>query len=322
MKKVIATQVVDYAAGAECDQYFRWGQSQFWFSLSPGNVADEVEFSAGTLTHREYQREQLRKEYIKFDGTDTARAKCPAYRIIGTPDVRGVVSPEELVGQPRGFSSNSLPHIRLDGKGGFKADYPFYGGALVRYWTSFDLYSIRFDPTADADVLEGGQLIARWGCNVALYDVPIFGKISSVGMPGTEEVDALISIPGFELMRVTSQYVVSGEEKWEKPPGFPDDTYFNAGTAGPKKNGAVVLERTHEVWYFDPLTQQVRMERANRSPLKPYVFYPTFEALRATFTPAYSLQINEPPVEISKYLLGYDQGGIINNIRRRYPGIE
>lgn len=154
-----------------------------------------------------------------------------------------------------------LPSITADAAGRLTASQPFHGAAIVSYTTRYRLLKYRYEVQAlSPGVIGGGGSRITGGTVLAFHD----GQVASFQLPAPElpqeEPDTA------EVYRDVSYSIVQEGEAYERPEGWPDETWPD-GSPDPDE-GWVEVERVHAIGRMEGFCR-LAIEREYVAPAAP-----------------------------------------------------
>lgn len=281
----------------------------------------KVRASAGEVERTDEVRQEIRKEFLRFTNSDEATTSYPLYGLESL-DVSFAFDEEgNQIGAGSAIFPSSDPfklwiETNENGAKKIKCSRKFFGVVKIEYFTQYRLWEYRpgVEEFGNNLLYTGGgkgykatfgTIAAFYNGTLALYDVPGYDVAEY------EEYR--------EAYRVVSRYLVNENGAWEKPEGWPGETWVEDGSPDPS-GGYQELQRVHELGLLQYRSGgRVVEQRFEYRPELP-------RRTNQVFAPRYILEISP-----DASFLGTDFEGdyssinwddILTVLRTRYPRIE
>lgn len=210
------------------DWGFRWGtlyQIRVWPATS--NVT--VMTNYGIVVPVSAYHQASGQEYVTFSNSDTGSTQYPI--VAGSASQAG----------PALDSNGNIISVSFTIENGqLKASQKFYGGAIVTYTSTYNIWS--WQPPSPGETW--------WNYRPDSFNYAIQILAFHEGATATHTVSfGVVQSDSFrEAYRVTSEYIADSEGQWEVPPNWPEDNeYPFDNEEGPDVDSYQQLERTHEI---------------------------------------------------------------------------
>lgn len=195
-----------------------------------------------------------------------------------------------------------------------KLDKPFFGAYLITYQTSYQEYRWYHGAPESPHIDFVGMAVATMPSGEAAT-LTLTARNAGSPKPARSETPntppvVVVRQRNAQLYRVVSEYVVDPVGQWEKPPGFPEETWDE----GPDPDIHMTNLRVHEIGYVDKFGV-VREEDFHVYWLMPF--------RGKEWEPEYKLEWMPPPDDTwNRAWERIAASRILAGIRERYKGIE
>lgn len=281
----------------------------------------KVRTSVGEVKRTDTAVQEIRKEFLRFTNSDEAQTSYPLYGLENL-DLSFAFDEE---GNQIGAGSAIFPSAdpfklwveRNDnGATKIKCSRKFFGVVKIEYFTKYRLWEYRPGVEEFGSNLlytngdrgykaTFGTIAAFYKGTLAMYDV------GGYDVGEYEEYK--------EAYRVVSRYLVNENGAWEKPEGWPGETWVETGSPDPS-GGYQELQRVHELGLL-------QYRSGGRVVEQRFAYRPELPKLtNQVFAPRYLLEISpdssffDTDFEGDYSSINWDD--IITTLQVRYPRIE